>query len=177
MISSFLAIRMDLFHPIPIDSLPLLPNLSSIINLVFFTTADDSILWMPSRSNEFTVNSYCKMLNDGRLRSAFQKGIWKCAVPLKVKIFAWLAIKDKILSRKNLAKRGWSGPLKCENCGSNMESVTHLFSLYCSVSKLIRNYFLHHVNTHLARISLSQTFTLKQFSFFQLIIRAGTPLF
>ena len=79
--------QMNLFYPISVHILSLLPKLSSIINAVILTFEKDSIQWMPSQSSKFTVNSYHKILNDGGLRSTFYKSIGKCVAPSKVKIF------------------------------------------------------------------------------------------
>ena len=129
MISSYHYRGVDLFNINPNHSFSLLPYLSSIINSVFLLAEEDKILWMLSQTKDFTIKSYYDILNDGELHSVFKNSIWKCAAPLKVKIFTRLAFKDKILSWANLAKRRWSGPRHCEICGFHEECYSPLFPL------------------------------------------------
>ena len=63
--------------------------------------------------------------------------IWGVRLPLKVKIFLWLVLKGKILTKDNLLRRGWSGDEACVFCGMD-ENINHLF-LVCSLSKFIWN--------------------------------------
>ena len=44
------------------------------------------------------------------------KFLWKLMIPLKVKIFIWLALKNIILTKDNLVKRGWTGNEHCHFC-------------------------------------------------------------
>ena len=53
--------------------------------------------------------------------------LWKWSCPLKLKLFIWLLLEDKILTWKNLQRRGWSGLGICFMCRSNEESSQHLF--------------------------------------------------
>jgi zinc-binding in reverse transcriptase len=47
-------------------------------------------------------------------------------MPLKVKIFLWLVKRNRVLTKLNLAKKGWSGNTKCVFCDLE-ESTNHLF--------------------------------------------------
>ena len=53
--------------------------------------------------------------------------IWKAKVPQKVKCFAWLVLKHKVLSWDLLQRRGIQGPNKCIMCKGDGESADHLF--------------------------------------------------
>jgi hypothetical protein len=50
----------------------------------------------------------------------------KPGYPTKLKFF-WLVLHNKILTKDNLSKRNWKGPLNCVFCGLP-ESIDHLFS-------------------------------------------------
>jgi zinc-binding in reverse transcriptase len=39
--------------------------------------------------------------------------IWNLKIPLKVKIFIWLALQGKMLTKDVLLCRGWSGSASC----------------------------------------------------------------
>jgi zinc-binding in reverse transcriptase len=47
-------------------------------------------------------------------------------IPLKIKIFIWLVKRNKILTKSNLAKKGWTCSVKCVFCDAK-EDANHLF--------------------------------------------------
>ena len=104
-----------MFHPSQHPT-PGFARLYDLLNSTQFTDGDDSISCFLTNSNNFTVKSCYAILNDGECRSLYKKSIWKSAAPLKVKIFGWLMCHDKILSKTNLHKRGWTGSLYCDIC-------------------------------------------------------------
>jgi hypothetical protein len=53
--------------------------------------------------------------------------LWKWSCPLKIKLFLWLLLENKILTWENLQRRGWYGPGICCLCGTNEESSQHVF--------------------------------------------------
>jgi hypothetical protein len=56
-------------------------------------------------------------------------------LPHKIKVFLWLVLKNKILTKDNLRKRNWQDSLDCVFCGLP-ESINHLF-FQCSVSRFV----------------------------------------
>lgn len=55
------------------------------------------------------------------------KKIWRFKIPIKIKVLIWLALKNSILTKDNLIKRGWrKGTAKCQFCNKH-ESINHLF--------------------------------------------------
>ncbi|OAY74397.1 putative ribonuclease H protein, partial [Ananas comosus] len=87
----------------------------------------DRVQWRWSSDGRFTVKSVYSLLNDGGLRDARSSKIWGLRVPLKVKVFTWIVLKKRPLTADNLLKRGWSGNTVCMLCGSEEETVDHLF--------------------------------------------------
>jgi hypothetical protein len=57
------------------------------------------------------------------------KFLWKSKLPQKIKIFIWLVVRNKILTKDNLKKRNWKGSQECCFCGGD-ESIDHLFFHY-----------------------------------------------
>jgi hypothetical protein len=53
----------------------------------------------------------------------WRKKLWSWDCPQKIKLFVWLAVENKILTWKNLQKRGWVGPGICHLCKSKRETV------------------------------------------------------
>ena len=62
--------------------------------------------------------------------------LWNRNLPSKISCFIWLTLRDKILTWVNLQKKGIHGPGICILCGTNEESVAHLF-IFCSVWKTV----------------------------------------
>jgi hypothetical protein len=60
--------------------------------------------------------------------------LWTWQLPLKVKLFIWLMLEQRILTWENLIKRGFNGPSRCVLCGIAEENVLHLF-VKCSFTK------------------------------------------
>jgi hypothetical protein len=61
--------------------------------------------------------------------------IWQADIPLKVRIFLWLVKQNRVLTKDNLAKRGWTGSQNCVFYNGS-ETVDHLF-LTCPVAAAI----------------------------------------
>ena len=59
----------------------------------------------------------------------------KTRLPHKAKVFLWLVLHNKILTKDNLSKRNWKWNLNCVFCGLP-ESINHLF-FQCSVARFI----------------------------------------
>jgi hypothetical protein len=57
--------------------------------------------------------------------------IWHWEIPLKIKLFFWLAGMDKTLTWEMLRRRGWMGPGFCLLCRRASEDTHHLF-VHCS---------------------------------------------
>jgi len=67
--------------------------------------------------------------------------IWNWAIPLKIKFFIWLCIKDRPLTWEALQKRGWQGPGRCPLCTLATESLNHLL-IHCRFTVYVWNYLL-----------------------------------
>jgi hypothetical protein len=76
------------------------------------------------------VQSLYGVLNDGGIKHIFTLVVWKLQVPLRIHIFLWLLIKNKILTRDNLMKRKNLDDVTCLFC-TELESVRHLFFECC----------------------------------------------
>ncbi|KAK1295505.1 hypothetical protein QJS10_CPA16g01626 [Acorus calamus] len=64
------------------------------------------------------------------------KWIWKRKVPLKVKIFMWLAFQDCLLTKVYRARWRPAEGMTCELCNAAPESVDHLFGQCPAVAAL-----------------------------------------
>ncbi|KAK2457421.1 hypothetical protein QL285_004692 [Trifolium repens] len=104
--------------------------------------------WIPQAAGEFTVKStYTHLLyksGSEQLESAMEqalKKLWKANVPLKVGIFGWRLLIDKLPSREALFRKGIiTNPMDscCVFCNSEMEDINHAF-FKCSVTGTVWN--------------------------------------
>jgi hypothetical protein len=67
--------------------------------------------------------------------------IWKWKIPLRIKLFCWLMIENRILTWDNLIKRGFVGPSRCFLCGKGEETINHLM-VKCPFTRDVWNYLL-----------------------------------
>lgn len=121
----------------------LLNNLSSV-NLLH---REDCWVWKPHPCGDFTVRSAYEELSNRQLQhvqlSELQEKtlhlLWKSKAPLKVVVFSWQLLLDRIPSKVNLHHRraiDEDASLLCVFCNCADESVDHLF-LLCPFSKLV----------------------------------------
>jgi hypothetical protein len=118
---------------------------------ISLTEEPDSLLWTGGdASGLLTVkNLYEALFSHFRpesLSSWFHQ-IWCWKVPLKFKLFAWLAGKDKVLTWDSLRRRGWEGPGICPLCRHAQEDIHHLL-IHCDFSREVWCYLLTHLNLH-----------------------------
>jgi hypothetical protein len=50
-------------------------------------------------------------------------------IQLKIKLFIWLVIEEKILTWNMLQRKGWEGPGRCPLCKKDLETPLHIFKL------------------------------------------------
>ncbi|EEE50937.1 hypothetical protein OsJ_31478 [Oryza sativa Japonica Group] len=83
-------------------------------------------------------NVTCKQFYEARLLpgivSPLWDAIWKCKAPLKVKFFAWLLVKDRLSTKKNLHKKTIVPNDICDICNGATETASHL-CFFCPFAK------------------------------------------
>jgi hypothetical protein len=94
---------------------------------------EDRIVWSLGKKG-FSVNSlYKKKMSDQVAMSC--RFLWKSKLPHKIKIFIWLVVRNKILTKDNFKKRNWHDSGDCCFCGC-AESIDHLF-FNCSIARYV----------------------------------------
>lgn len=100
--------------------------------------SNDSPLWRWSISCKFSVQSAYAFLSLDGVNNTRIYFLWKLKIPPRIKLFLWLAARNKLLTTDLLAKRGWHGPSIDVLCNSDAETLQHLFcgcplssSLWC----------------------------------------------
>ena len=56
----------------------------------------DDISWSLTVTKYYSVKLCYVLINDGGIRSQYNKHIWKCCAHLKIIFYGWLAMHDKI---------------------------------------------------------------------------------
>jgi hypothetical protein len=59
--------------------------------------------------------------------------IWKCRIPLKIRIFLWQAFKNRLQTRQQLKDRNWKGSEYCYLCRDE-DDVDHLLFINSPIS-------------------------------------------
>lgn len=108
-------------------------EVKGIVDRINLTEDKDRVEWLLSDKKKFVVRDVYLFLKSSPLVGF--RGIWKLKMPMKIRIFLWLMIKNSILTKDNLAKRGWVGNEECYFCGCK-ESIDHLL-FQCSLAKYI----------------------------------------
>jgi hypothetical protein len=94
---------------------------------------EDRVKWCMGNKG-FTVNSLYKKNSIDQATVPY-RFLWKSKLPQKIKVFIWLVVRNKILTKDNLIKRSWHGSSKCYFCGG-LESIEHLF-FKCSIARFV----------------------------------------
>ena len=95
---------------------------------------DDILYWSWNTSDgslfatldyEAITTSLCSLGNNWWYRI-----LWKWNLPLKLKLFGWCCLENKILTADNYEKKGEIGPNICILCYRSVETVDHLL-IHC----------------------------------------------
>jgi hypothetical protein len=132
----------------------LLDELVSCCNQVILSDQEDRIMWNLGRKG-FSVNSIYKNKMEDQVLIPY-KFLWKSKLPQKIKIFIWLVVRNKILTKDNLKKRNWNGSLECCFCGVD-ESIDHLF-FHCPIAKYMWRVIQVALNLRLILSSISNLY-------------------
>jgi hypothetical protein len=94
----------------------------------------DRVSWLLTKSGFFAVKSMYSFLVAKKVNFPF-KALWTLKLSLRIKVFCWLAIKNRILTKENLKKKEWKRVELCEFCDDH-ETQEHLF-FPCPLAKYV----------------------------------------
>jgi hypothetical protein len=98
---------------------------------VLLVDRSDELIWTGGDlSGQITVKNVYEALSNKSWRykiGGWRRKLWTWDFPLKLNLFIWLLGENKILTWKNLQKRGWKGPGMCYLCRVKGESSKHIF--------------------------------------------------
>jgi hypothetical protein len=106
----------------------------------FFKAPSDRWVWLPNSLGGYSVRGAYQLLTitDTPLADSAAAMIWHNQVPLKVSVFAWRLLRERLPTKSNLVTRGVisSEASQCiSDCGS-IETTQHLFLACCGFSSL-----------------------------------------
>lgn len=64
------------------------------------TDEEDGIVWGLEKSSQYSTKSMYRHLSFGGVINTNMQEMWRSRVPLKVSVFLWQMLQDKILSRE-----------------------------------------------------------------------------
>jgi hypothetical protein len=80
-------------------------ELQRLLRGVNITSEDDEICWGLAANKKFSTNSLYEFITNGGMNNKLALQIWKCKVPLKIRIFIWQAVQNKIQTGQQLKAR------------------------------------------------------------------------
>ncbi|PNX70935.1 kinesin-like protein, partial [Trifolium pratense] len=138
--------------------------------------------WQPDQDGGYTVRGAYQLLttHDTVILDAAAGLIWHPHIPLKVSIFAWRLLRDRLPTKGNLVSRGILS-VEAHHCVSGcgeVESTPHLFfscSIFCALWSLVSFWIGSSLMTaqvpseHFVQFTLSAGGLRARCSFMQLI--------
>ncbi|GJS19659.1 RNA-directed DNA polymerase, eukaryota, reverse transcriptase zinc-binding domain protein [Tanacetum coccineum] len=122
-------------HPIGGAEQSQFTSLLSVIGAVSLTDHNDSWLWSLDTSNGFSVASVRSLIDDNSLDVVSKATRWNRSIPIKVNVFLWRLMLNKLPTRVNLDRKGVDvGSILCPICSEDVESANHIF-FSCEMAK------------------------------------------
>lgn len=131
------------------DSSFFMKDLSNLIH--FFNssvrrgTDQTTLIWRWNSSGQFSCGSAYRAMHHTGICSEYSKVLWKMKTPMKVRIFAWLLLDNKLLTQEVLISRGCIVAQGCIFCMNGcIETINH-FMWDCAYAKgFWRGLFAHY---------------------------------
>nr|GEY14256.1 RNA-directed DNA polymerase, eukaryota, reverse transcriptase zinc-binding domain protein [Tanacetum cinerariifolium] len=103
-------------------------DLNSLLASVVLSDAANRWSWTLCGHDKFSVKSLREVIDQQVLITSSAPSRWSKVIPIKLDIFMWRMLLDKLPTRSNLVNRGLDVPcLLCPICRMGVESRDHLF--------------------------------------------------
>ncbi|GJW07652.1 RNA-directed DNA polymerase, eukaryota, reverse transcriptase zinc-binding domain protein [Tanacetum coccineum] len=102
---------------------------------VVLSDKSDTWQWSLGVSNGYTAASVRSLVDSNILDTTLVAMRWKCSIPIKVNVFIWRLLLNKLPSRVNLDRKGIDvGSILCPICMDDVKTVNHIF-FSCNMAK------------------------------------------
>lgn len=139
--------------------LNLAPEIADILQNMVFTEDSDEITWRWNSEGIYSAKSVYKIMMGGGMIRDRNFGLWKYKIPETVKIFAFLMLKEKILTHDVMEKINIRCNLEyvlCQTCP--LETAKHLLFL-CSYADKVWRRLAGRLDYHVCTVSDSMQST------------------
>lgn len=102
-----------------------LSKLREDLSEVQLSEGRDEVVWLLEKLQKYSTKSLYSLLTSCGVLDTQMMMVWKCPIPLKVKIFVWMTAHDRIQCGVQLKKKMWSVPEKSLICES-YETSDHI---------------------------------------------------
>ena len=90
-----------------------------------YSSASNRVVWKLERSGHYTTRSMYRFISFGGVVDRRCKKLWKNKLPLKLKVFVWQALHNRLPTGVDLKRKKWRGDANCPLCGVP-ETVDHV---------------------------------------------------
>jgi len=77
----------------------------------------DLVIWKLERLGHFTTRSLYRWMSFKGMKNKRAEKIWRSKLPMKLKVFLWLTIQDRLPTKTKMKERKWKGGQDCAICG------------------------------------------------------------
>ncbi len=119
-----------------------LMQLNFVVQNIALDSNSDAIVWRWNCNGRFSARSAYNFLVFDGVDDRRITQLWTAKIPLRIKIFIWLAARNRVLTADRLVKRGWAGPSICLLCCHDEECLEHLL-FRCSYARAVWGRVLH----------------------------------
>jgi zinc-binding in reverse transcriptase len=78
-----------------------------MVSNISLSTESDQILWRLTPTGKFSTHEVYQWLMFRGITDQSTDLWWNLPIPLKIKVFMWLVMHNKILIKDNLSRRDW----------------------------------------------------------------------
>jgi len=100
-------------------------DLNQLVQDVPLNRDPDQVIWVLEKSKTYTIKSMYRFLTfRGVINKRFQQ-LWRSKLPMKLKVFMWLALQNRLQTGTALEEKKWKGDQRCGLCRVD-EDVDHI---------------------------------------------------
>ncbi|GJR25093.1 RNA-directed DNA polymerase, eukaryota [Tanacetum coccineum] len=116
-----------------------LDHLMGLIESTLLSNSEDRWVWDLNGDGVFRVKDVRNLLDETFLPKADTPTRWIKSIPIKVNVFVWKALQDRLPTRSNLVRRNiLIDSLSCPICDGEPEDSSHLFFRCCLARDVTR---------------------------------------